>query len=788
MVPAAAGPQAPPNSPVSASNRAAFEQYCVTCHNQRLKTGGLSLEGLDPAQAGSRPDLWEKVVRKLQARAMPPQGARRPDEATYHRLQSALEADLDAEAAAHPNPGGPILHRLNRSEYANAVHDLLDLDVDVTSLLPPDDSAYGFDNISDALGVSPSLQEHYLSAAVKIAALAVGDPDISAGSDTFRIHQDLSQDTHIEGLPLGTIGGTAVRYTFPLDGDYVFQAKLYRTNLNIVRGLEYAHQVEVAIDGKRVYLATIGGRDDLESLFDKPTDTGDAVDARLRVRVPVTAGPHDVSVAFVEDSPVAEPSRLQPFLRSSIDNFDWAGRPHIQTFTITGPFNATGPGDTPSRRKIFICRPSRRSSLEVLANEGGCAERILSTLVRRAYRAPVDAVDMQRVMKIYRDGRRTGTFETGIEMALQRVLAAPKFVFRVERDPANVEPGAPYRISDVELASRLSFFLWSSIPDEELLSLAEQRKLKDPATFDAQVHRMLGDPKSQALIDNFAGQWLQLRNVRNVQPNSDLFPDFDDNLRQGLKRETELFFDSVIREDRPVLDLMTADDTFVNERVAKHYGIDGVHGSRFRRVTLADERRFGLLGKGSVLAVTSHAERTSPVVRGKWILDNILGAPVPPPPPDIPQLKEKVEGEKPRTMREQMAEHRTNPVCATCHKVMDPIGLSMENFDVVGAWRSDDDGNPIDATGELGDGTKIDGVITLRKALLAHPDVFVRTMTEKMMIYALGRGLDARDMPAVRAIMRGAAGRDYRFSSLVLGIVRSTPFTMRVAQQPASVN
>jgi hypothetical protein len=788
MVPEAAAPQTSPNSPAGASSRAAFDQYCVTCHSQRLKTGGLSLEGLDPAQAGSHPDVWEKVVRKLQARAMPPQGARRPDEATYHRLQSALEADLDAGAAAHPNPGGPILHRLNRSEYANAVHDLLDLDVDVTSLLPPDDSAYGFDNISDVLGVSPSLQEHYLSAAVKIAALAVGDPDIRAGSDTFRIHQDLSQDTHIEGLPLGTIGGTAVRYTFPLDGDYVFQAKLYRTNLNIVRGLEYAHQVEVAIDGKRVYLATIGGRDDLESLFDKPTDTGDAVDARLRVRVPVTAGPHDVSVAFVEDSPVAEPSRLQPFLRSSIDNFDWAGRPHIQTFTITGPFNATGPGDTPSRRKVFICRPSPRRSPEVLANEGGCAERILSNLVRRAYRAPVDAVDMQRVMKIYRDGRRTGTFETGIEMALQRVLAAPKFVFRVERDPANVEPGAPYRISDVELASRLSFFLWSSIPDDELLSLAEQGQLKAPATFEAQVRRMLGDPKSQALIDNFAGQWLQLRNVRNVQPNSDLFPDFDDNLRQGLKRETELFFDSVIREDRPVLDLMTADYTFVNERVARHYGIDGIHGSRFRRVTLADERRFGLLGKGSVLAVTSHAERTSPVVRGKWILDNILGAPVPPPPPDIPQLKEKVEGEKPRTMRDQMAEHRTNPVCATCHKVMDPIGLSMENFDVVGAWRSDDDGNPIDATGELGDGTKIDGVVSLRKALLAHPDVFVRTMTEKMMIYALGRGLDARDMAAVRAIMRGAADRDYRFSSLVLGIVRSTPFTMRVAQQPASVN
>src|SRR5712672_1337164 len=423
----------------------AINRYCVSCHSDRLKTAGLSLEKADAVHPALDPELWEKVVRKMQARSMPPQGARRPDEATYGTVQGAIETALDAGASAHPNPGAPILHRLNRSEYANAIHDLLALDVDVTSLLPADDAAFGFDNISDVLGVSPSLQERYLSAATKIAAMAVGDPDITAGSDTFRIRQDLSQDQHIDGLPLGTIGGTSVRYTFPLDGDYVLQVKLYRTTLNIMRGLEYPHDVEFAIDGRRVYLATIGGTEDLASLFDKPTDTSDAVDARLRVRVPVKAGPHEVSVAFVADPPVAEPQRLQPFLRSSIDNFDWAGRPHIQTFTITGPFNATSAGDTPSRRKIFVCRPSRRSSPEVLANEGGCAERILSTLVRRAYRAPVDGVDMQRVMKIYRDGRRTGTFETGIEMALQRVLAAPKFVFRVERDPANVEPGAPYR-------------------------------------------------------------------------------------------------------------------------------------------------------------------------------------------------------------------------------------------------------------------------------------------------------------------------------------------------------
>jgi hypothetical protein len=774
--PAASAAAPPPTVPVK-ENGAVVNQYCVGCHNQRLKTGGLSLEGLDAANPGSKPEIWEHVIRKLQARTMPPQGARRPDEETYRRLQASLETALDTAAAAHPNPGAPILHRLNRSEYANAVRDLLDLDVDVTSLLPPDDSAYGFDNISDVLGVSPSLQEKYVSAAMKIAAVAVGDPDIAPGSDTFRIRQDLSQDTHIDGLPLGTIGGTLVRYTFPLDGDYVFQAKLYRTNLNIVRGLEYPHDVEVAIDGKRVYLPTIGGKEDLESLFDKPTDTGDAVDARLRVRVPVTAGPHDVTVAFVEDAPVAEPNRLQPFLRSSIDNFDWAGRPHMQTFTITGPFNATGPGDTPSRRRIFSCRPKSAAS------EGACAEKILAPLVRRAYRAPVDPVDMQRVMKIYREGRRSSpnaTFETGIEAALQRVLAAPKFVFRVERDPAGVAPGTPYRVSDVELASRLSFFLWSSIPDDELTSVAEAGRLKDPGVFEAQVRRMLADPKSRALVDNFAGQWLQLRNVRNVQPNSDLFPDFDDNLRQAFKTETELFFESIIREDRNVLDLMTADYTFVNERLAKHYGIPDIHGSRFRRVMLTDERRFGLLGKGSVLAVTSHAERTSPVVRGKWILDNILGAPVPPPPPDVPQLKEKAEGEKPRTMREQMAEHRTNAVCATCHKVMDPIGLSMENFDVVGAWRSDDEGNAIDASGELVDGTKVDGIVTLRKALVRYPDVFVRTLTEKLMIYALGRGLDDVDMPAVRAVMREAAAHGNQFSAIVLGITRSQPFQMRM--------
>jgi len=445
----------------------------------------------------------------------------------------------------------------------------------------------------------------------------------------------------------------------------------------------------------------------------------------------------------------------------------------MQTFTITGPFNATGAGDTPSRRKIFTCKQA----------QAGCAEKILSTLAHRAYRGPVSAVDQQRIMQIYQEGRKGGTFESGIEAALVRILAAPGFVFRVERDPSTVAPGSTYKLNDVELASRLSFFLWSSIPDDELLAAAEQGRLKDPATLDAQVRRMLADPKSKALVDNFAGQWLQLRNVRNVQPNSDLFPDFDDNLRQSFKHETELFFENIMREDRPVTELMTANYTFVNERLAKHYGIPNIYGSRFRRVTLTDERRFGLLGKGSVLAVTSHAERTSPVERGKWILENILGLPVPPPPPiaGAGVFAEPAPGEAPKSMREQMAEHRKNPVCASCHKVMDPIGLSLDNFDVDGSWRTEDGGHAIDATGELVDGSKVDGVVTLRKALMAHPDVFVRTMTEKLLIYALGRGLDARDMPTVRAIMREGAAREYRFSSLVFGIVRSTPFTMRVS-------
>jgi len=763
----------------SSSPRKILDKYCVGCHNQKLKTGGLTLDSMDLDAIPAQAEIWEKVVRKLRARLMPPPGTQRPDEATYQELKSWLETQLDTTNASNPFAGRPLLHRLNRSEYANAIRDLLALEVDVSSLLPPDDAAYGFDNISDALGVSPSLQEHYLAAALKIGALAVGDPAISPGSETWRVPQDLSQNQHVEGMPLGTVGGLRVRYNFPLDGEYTFQSKLYRTNLNIVRGLESPHHVEFAVDGRRILLATVGGKDDLAAMFQKPTETGDAADARLRARVPVTAGPHDVTVAFVEDPQAAEPFRLQPFLRSSVDNFDWSGHPHLQQLTVAGPFHDQGvpfgPGDTPSRGRIFLCHPEEKRA------ETPCARQIVSTLVRRAYRQPAREDDIARAMNFYEAGARIGGFEAGVELALQRILASPKFLFRIERDVAGVGPGAVYRVSDVELASRLSFFLWSSIPDDALLEDASRQKLTNSAVFDRQVERMLSDPRSQAFVENFAGQWLELRNLRNVQPNTDEFPDFDDNLRQSFRRETEMLFESIMREDRSIFDLLTANYTFVNERLARHYGILDIYGSRFRRVAVAEDARRGILGQGSILALTSHATRTSPVVRGKWILENILGTPVPPPPPNVPPLKENQEGEKPRTMREQMAEHRVNAVCASCHKVMDPIGLAMENFDAIGAWRANDAGVPIDATGELADGTKVDGVVALRNALVSRPELFAATFTEKLLTYALGRGLDYRDMPAVRAIVRDAARDNYKFSAFVSGVTRSTPFRMRTA-------
>jgi hypothetical protein len=707
-------------------------------------------------------------------RVMPPLGARRPDEATYDALIASLETTLDRAAASHPDPGTPLAHRLNRAEYANAIRDLLALDVDAASLLPPDDSAYGFDNVADVLGVSPSLQERYLSAARKIAALAIGDTEVAPRASTYRVRQDLSQNQHVEGLPLGTIGGTLARHTFPLDGEYVFQTTLMRTNLGMMRGLEYAHQIEYTIDGERVHIATIGGKTDLAAAFEKPTETGDAMEARLRFRARVKAGPRAVGVAFVEALPGVDTVRLQPYLRSSYDTLDWTGRPHIEMFSIAGPLNPTGSGDTPSRRRIFVCRPG------AAADEPRCAGRIISSLARQAYRRPPTDADMAHALRFYEAARRDGSFETGIQAALQYILASPHFVFRVEPDPPNLAAGTVYPIGDLELASRLSFFLWSSIPDDELLGLAARGRLKDRAVRERQVRRMLADPRAHALVSNFAGQWLQLRNVRTVQPNSEVFPDFDDNLRQAFERETAMLFDSIVREDRNVLDLLRADYTFVNERLARHYGMPNIYGSLFRRVPVTDAARKGVLGHGSILALTSHAERTAPVLRGKWILENLLGSPPPPPPADVPGLENKTE--QARTVRERMEQHRKDPVCASCHKVMDPLGFALENFDAVGRWRAQDEGAPIDASGELADGATVDGVVALREAILRRPELFVSTMTEKLLTYALGRGVDHRDMPVVREIVRQAGRQDYRFASIVTGIVNSAPFLMRRVQ------
>jgi mono/diheme cytochrome c family protein len=752
--------------------KAVLQQYCVGCHNSRNRSADLALDAVDLANAAAHPEIWEKVVRKLRAGAMPPAGMPRPDEATYDALAARLEAALDAAAPRRPQPGAPWLHRLNRTEYANAIRDLLAVEIDASSLLPAEDSAGGFDNNAGLLGVSPTLLERYLSAAARISALAVGDATlIGPTSQTYMVRGDVSQDAHIEGLPLGTRGGLVARHTFSMDGQYVLKADLLQTNLGAVRGLLEPHEIEFSVDGTRVFRATVGGDADNAMSAANAADIIKALDTRLATRVTIGAGPHDVAVAFVKRTSAAGGSRLQPFLRTTIDAGDHTGLPHIASVTITGPFNATGPGETPSRRRIFTCRPTA-------AEETTCAKTILTTLGSRAYRRPMTRAESDRLMTLYRTGREQGGFEKGIEFGLRGILANPKFVYRAERDPGTVTPGSTYRIDDYELASRLSFFLWSSIPDDELMSVAGRGRLRDAVVLEAQVRRMLKDPRAESLVKNFAGQWLQLRNLRSASPDREEFPDFDDNLRRSFQRETELFFDSIIRENRSVVDLLTADYTFVDERLAKHYGIAGVYGSHFRRVKLVDDARRGLLGQGSVLTITSHGNRTSPVVRGKWVLDNLLGTPPPPPPPNVPPLDEG-EGVAPKAMRERMEQHRRSPACANCHKIMDPIGLALENFDAVGAWRTVDSGTPIDASGQLSDGTAIDGPVSLRNALLRRREVFVRTVTEKLLTYALGRSVDFSDMPTVRSIVREAGRDEYRWSSIVLGVVTSAPFQVR---------
>ena len=789
--PAGAAPDA-----ATGAHEQTVRDYCVGCHNNRARTGGLSLEGADLAAVPQHAELWEGVVRKLRLGVMPPQGARRPDRAVLDGLAASLERTLNAAAAARPDPGRPALHRLNRAEYANAVRDLLGLDVDVTALLPPDTAAFGFDNVADAQGSSPALLQAYLSAARRISAVASADRRLTAGSHTYTVRQDRSQGHELDGMPLGTVGGLRATHTFPLDGEYEFQVRMWRTNLSAIRGLEYSHEVELSLDGARLLLATIGGRDDLVALQRNPTATSDAIETqRLRVRVRVLAGQRALVATLLDEAPAnLQAARLQPFIRDFDNPFGAERAPHVQSITVTGPFNATGAA-SPASPRLFLCRPaaaageeppasakatarSRRSSQEITASEDGCVRRIAGSLGRRAFRRPLSATETAALLDTYRRERASGSFDTGVEAVLRRILASPSFVFRPEAEPAGASPGSAYAVSGYELASRLSFFLWSSIPDDELLRAAGAGELKRPAAVADQVRRMLADPKARALTDNFASQWLYLRNLRGIQPNSDLFPDFDDNLREAMRTEAELFFASLVAEDRSVLDLLTADDTFVNERLAKHYGVAAVTGARFQRVRVADARR-GLLGKGAILLATSHATTTSPVLRGKWILDNILGSPPPAPPPDVPALAAN-DPVAPRTMREQLERHRASPTCAACHKLMDPIGFALENFDAVGAWRAaSESGARLDTRDVLADGTPVDGVDGLRAALAARPDVFVRTFVEKLITYALGRGLTAADMPAVRAIVRDARPGGYRFSAITQGIVRSVPFRMR---------
>jgi mono/diheme cytochrome c family protein len=755
-----------------ADMQALAARYCVTCHNDRLKTGTLSLEHVDFADVARDRAVLERAARKLLVGAMPPSGAPRPEPAALAAFAASIESRLDADAAAHPDPGRAPLRRLNRTEYANAIHDLLDLDVDVSALLPADNTSYGFDNIADVLTMSPVLMERYLAAARRISAIAVGDArDIPVAAETYRVKPDRSQDTHVEGLPLGTRGGLLVRRVFPLDAEYLFNIRLRQTDLNNVVGVTYPHQIVLTIDGREVHRATVGGSDDLKLSFANAGAAVGVFEARLQARIKVAAGPHSVGAAFAQKSAAMRPGILQPILRTTFEPQDYTIDPHIASLVVTGPFQASGPGDTPSRRRIFLCSTQTKS----------CATRILEMLAARAFRRPLISSDRTTLSHFYDIGRADGGFEAGIAMGLRRILASPDFVLRIERDAEG--DASIHRVSETGLATRLSFFLWSTLPDARLLQLAREQRLSQPAVLDAEVRRMLADPKSRALVDNFAGQWLYLRNLANINPAPGEFPDFDDNLRAAMRREVELLVDSVIHDNRSVVDLMTAADTFVNERLARHYGIPNVYGDHFRRVVLANDDRRGLLGKGAILLVTSLATRTSPVVRGKWILENIVGTPPQPPPPNIPTLDETPAGPQAQTLRERMELHRKNPPCSGCHRVMDPIGFALENYDAIGRWRTKDEGAAVDASGRLMDGSAVSGPASLRDALVRNPDVFVRTMTEKLMTYALGRGLEAADMPAVRTVTRSAAADGYRFSALVLGIVRSVPFQMRHIQE-----
>ena len=775
LLPAAAsGAQAPAAKAEANPQRALLDRYCVTCHNPRMKAGNLTLDSVDVTNLGANPQVWEKVTRKLKAGVMPPAGRPRPDAQTHQSMVTWLETELDRVAAAQPNPGRTeAFHRMNRTEYRNAIRDLLALEIDVDDYLPLDDASYGFDNIAGVLKLSQSLLERYLSSAKSIARMAVGGAPPAVDSDTYRLQPDTQQHARMAGLPFGTRGGTKVTHLFPQNAEYEI-----RLEVAGAATAQEVHKVDIAVDGQTVRTFTIGPR--------AQRNWGNAYDEadKLQVRIPVPAGPHEVSAYFHQKPSVLLEQVREPFQNPRISGNDGGPggpQPALTALRIQGPYGAAGPGDTPSRRRIFSCRPAAGADGEP------CARRILGTLARRAYRGPVKAADLEALLTFYRQGQRdTGSFDGGIELALRRMLAEPLFLFRIENDPprrAGAAAPVRYRVSDLELASRLSFFLWSSIPDAELLTVAERGQLSQLPVLRAQVRRMLADPRAAALTENFAGQWLQLRNMDTVKPGDPFSLTFNDTLRHDLKRETELLFESIVRENRSAVDLLTADYTFLNERVAQHYGIPNVKGMHFRRVSLPEgSPRRGILGHASVLTITSHAIRTSPVFRGKWILNTVLGTPPPEPPANVPALVDKKTQGRTQSVRERMAQHRANPTCSACHSLIDPAGFALENFDAIGRWRTVDESyNKIDATGVLPDGSKFDGVVELRAVLTRRPEQFVTTMTEKLLTYALGRGVEYYDMPAVRKVVRDAAPGGFRFQRIVEGIVESAPFLMRTA-------
>jgi hypothetical protein len=747
---------------------AALQKYCVTCHSEKLKTAGMVINPSEVADPSAHAEIWEKVIRQLKVQSMPPPGMPRPDAATYKQAVALLESSIDSSAAAKPYPGDtPHVRRLTRTEYQNAIRDLLAVDhlpkeLDFTVLLPADNAASGFDNIADLLYISPAVMERYLDASKKISRLAVGDMGMPPLVNIHRIPVQSTQDQRLEDLPEGTRGGISINSYFPLDGEYVFK-------IDMAAAGREAHQLEISIDGERKQLIQVGGGGRGGGRRGGQPD---------EYRIAVQAGPRLVGVTFVQRTEALDEATVAPRLRSR------GTMAAISSVSISGPYKPTGPGETPSRKQIFVCTPSNAGGAAASQEKDlACAKQILSTLTRRAYRRPSTDADVNRLLPFYQAGRQEGgNFDVGIERALERLLVSPQFLYRIERDPADAVAGKPYRVGDLDLASRLSFFLWSSIPDDELLNLAIAGKLQDPVVLEQQVRRMMQDPRSEAMINNFAEQWLYLRDVKIKDPDLYLFRDFDETLRTALERETELFLDSIMREDRSVLDLLSAKYSFINERLARHYGIPNIHGSDFRRYEFpADNPRGGLLGQGSILTLTSYSTRTSPVLRGKYVLENLLASPPPPPPPNVPSLKtEGASADQQLTMRQAMEQHRANPACASCHARMDPIGFAMENFDAVGRWRNNDGGQALNVSATLPDGTKFDGIQGLKQALLKDPDRFAGAVAEKLLMYAVGRNVQYYDAPALRAIVQASAADKYRFTTLVLGVVKSVPFQMRL--------